>query len=160
MSKKALHDPRRDRNDALGAISEEDADEQAHKVGYGQPPLHTRFRPGHSGNPKGRPKVQKCRDIKQEIQEVFLREILVRDGDKTQRVSGIVLLFRKLLNDALKGDRRATLASYKLASELGVLNIKDKSGLDLSQLTAAEREQCLKTLDILRRARVLDRDRD
>jgi uncharacterized protein DUF5681 len=25
-------------------------------VGYGRPPLATRFRKGHSGNPKGRPK--------------------------------------------------------------------------------------------------------
>ena len=25
-------------------------------VGYGKPPLHTRFRKGRSGNPRGRPK--------------------------------------------------------------------------------------------------------
>jgi hypothetical protein len=24
--------------------------------GYGKPPLHTRFKPGQSGNPRGRPK--------------------------------------------------------------------------------------------------------
>jgi hypothetical protein len=26
------------------------------RVGYGRPPLATRFRPGQSGNPRGRPK--------------------------------------------------------------------------------------------------------
>ena len=28
----------------------------AYTVGYGRPPQHTRFLPGRSGNPKGRPK--------------------------------------------------------------------------------------------------------
>src|SRR3954464_9043488 len=27
-----------------------------YSVGYGKPPLHTRFRKGHSGNPSGRPR--------------------------------------------------------------------------------------------------------
>jgi len=27
-----------------------------YEVGYGRPPVHARFRPGQSGNPKGRPK--------------------------------------------------------------------------------------------------------
>ena len=27
-----------------------------HEVGYGKPPKHTRFKPGQSGNSKGRPK--------------------------------------------------------------------------------------------------------
>ena len=26
------------------------------KVGYGKPPKHSRFQPGRSGNPRGRPK--------------------------------------------------------------------------------------------------------
>ena len=30
-----------------------------HKVGYGKPPAETRFKPGHSGNPRGRPKGSK-----------------------------------------------------------------------------------------------------
>jgi hypothetical protein len=31
----------------------------AYAVGYGRPPVATRFRPGHSGNPEGRPKGSK-----------------------------------------------------------------------------------------------------
>jgi hypothetical protein len=27
-----------------------------YEVGYGRPPIHTRFKPGQSGNPAGRPK--------------------------------------------------------------------------------------------------------
>ena len=30
--------------------------DESDKVGYGKPPLHSRFTRGQSGNPKGRPK--------------------------------------------------------------------------------------------------------
>jgi Family of unknown function (DUF5681) len=33
--------------------------EADHAVGYGRAPRHTRFQPGRSGNPKGRPKGSK-----------------------------------------------------------------------------------------------------
>jgi hypothetical protein len=32
------------------------AADQGYKVGYGRPPLHGQFKPGTSGNKKGRPK--------------------------------------------------------------------------------------------------------
>jgi hypothetical protein len=35
------------------------ADPGDDNVGYGRPPLNTRFQPGRSGNPKGRPKGSK-----------------------------------------------------------------------------------------------------
>jgi hypothetical protein len=156
MSKHRSQDSREGEHRPSSRITE-DADESAYKVGYGRPPLRTRFPPGVSGNPKGRAKLSNYRNIKEEIQQVYLREIAVHDGNKTRRVSGIVLLFHKLLNDALKGDWRAALACYKIAADCGVLNIKDGSGLDLSVLTPAEREQCSKTLEILRKSRVLIR---
>ena len=37
-------------------------------VGYGKPPQHSRFKPGRSGNPKGRPKGQPT------ASETFMRE--------------------------------------------------------------------------------------
>jgi hypothetical protein len=43
-------------------------------VGYGRPPLHSRFTPGKSGNPRGRPKGQ------------LNIETEVREGDRSRRV--------------------------------------------------------------------------
>ena len=40
-----------------------------HAVGFGKPPMHTRFKPGQSGNPRGRPKHS--RNLKTIIQEVL-----------------------------------------------------------------------------------------
>jgi len=36
-----------------------DDDKTDYKVGYKKPPLHTRFRKGQSGNPRGRPRGSK-----------------------------------------------------------------------------------------------------
>jgi hypothetical protein len=130
-----------------------------YQVGYGRPPVHSRFKPGVSGNPKGRPKPIKVRNIKKDVQQVFLRELAVRDGHKTRRVSGIVLLYQKLLSDALKGDTRAALAAYKLASECGVLAIHDVVEVDHSILTPEEREICRKATEILVKAQVIPRAR-
>jgi hypothetical protein len=33
--------------------------ERDYEVGYGRPPRHTRFKPGRSGNPRGRPSGSK-----------------------------------------------------------------------------------------------------
>jgi hypothetical protein len=39
----------------------DDDDDGEERVGYGKPPRHTRFKPGHSGNRKGRPKGAESR---------------------------------------------------------------------------------------------------
>jgi hypothetical protein len=47
--------------------------ESGYKVGYGKPPLHSRFQPGQSGNPAGRPKGRQtlARDLYEELQETI-----------------------------------------------------------------------------------------
>jgi len=42
----------------------------AYQVGYGKPPLHTRFRRGQSGNPGGRPR----RPATERVKALALRE--------------------------------------------------------------------------------------
>ena len=34
---------------------------RTYKIGYGKPPVKTRWKPGHSGNPKGRPRGSRNR---------------------------------------------------------------------------------------------------
>ena len=76
-----------------------------YEVGYGRPPGHTQFKPGQSGNPKGRPKGQPT------ASKIFMREaarvVHMQVGDKVETISKLEGVFRKLFNMALNGDPRA-----------------------------------------------------
>src|SRR5258708_20178379 len=47
-------------------------------VGYGRPPVHSRFKPGKSGNPKGRAK--QSRNMRTIVQQVLTEDIHIPTG--------------------------------------------------------------------------------
>jgi hypothetical protein len=76
-----------------------------YEVGYGRPPKHTRFQPGRSGNPQGRPKGTK--NLKTDLIEELGEKILVREGDQPRRVSKQRAIVKTLAARTLQGDARA-----------------------------------------------------
>ena len=78
------------------------------KVGYKHPPKHTRFKPGQSGNPRGRPK--RARSLKAEFLEELGEVISVREGDREVKISKQRAFVKALVAAAIKGDMRATTA--------------------------------------------------
>lgn len=76
-----------------------------YNVGYKKPPKASQFKPGQSGNPKGRPKG--TRNLATDLQEELSAKIVVREGNKQQRMSKQQALVKTLFNNALKGDIRA-----------------------------------------------------
>ncbi len=74
-------------------------------VGYGRPPRHSRFEPGQSGNPKGRPKGS--RNLKTEFESVLNERVSLREGDKAKRVTKSRGILEVLVAKALKGDTKA-----------------------------------------------------
>src|SRR5260370_38206787 len=77
-------------------------------VGYRKPREATRFKPGTSGNPKGRPKgsANLATDLSAELGE----QITVREGGRPRRISKQRALIKSLMAKALQGDVRATSA--------------------------------------------------
>ena len=72
-----------------------------YEVGYRRPPKTTRFKPGQSGNPKGRP--AKSRNFKSDVKKTLETPIrLVKDG-KPQTVSTQEGVLLRLSEKALKG---------------------------------------------------------
>src|SRR6478609_8709514 len=84
-----------------GKISRKD-----YEVGYGRPPQHTRFRPGCSGNPKGRPKG--TQNLKTDLMEELSERISISEGGKPKKLSKQRALLKSLLAKAItKSDARA-----------------------------------------------------
>jgi hypothetical protein len=75
------------------------------KVGYKKPPLHSRFQPGHSGNPRGRPK--KAASVGHELVVELDRKVTVRENGVEQTMPKAAALAKSLVARALAGDMRA-----------------------------------------------------
>lgn len=74
-------------------------------IGYRKPPREHQFQPGHSGNPKGRPKG--ARSFATQLQEVADLPVHLNEGGKRRKVSTSKAVLLRLREKALKGDQRA-----------------------------------------------------
>ena len=104
------------------------ASQPDHAVGYGKPPLSTRFKPGESGNPKGRPKNSK--NLKTLIRQALTAKISIREGSSNRRVSKIEGVVLRQLESALKGEDRAAMAVIKMAMQMGFLEDPPPEAVD------------------------------
>lgn len=73
-----------------------------YEVGYGRPPKHSRFKPGRSGNPNGRPR--KSKDLNRLIQAELDKTVLVKEDGRERRISKRTAVVKRLVNGAMKGD--------------------------------------------------------
>lgn len=80
----------------------------SYAVGFGKPPVHSRYKPGQSGNPKGRPRGRKNKNTI--LQEFLSQKITVRQGGKPFKMSKLSAMLLTLVNKALSGDLRSISA--------------------------------------------------
>jgi len=85
-------------------------------VGYGRPPSPSRFKPGQSGNPRGRPKG--TRNLLSDLRDELAEKIRIREGGKELRVSKQRAFVKILVAAAVKGDPRATTALVALCARV------------------------------------------
>jgi hypothetical protein len=74
-------------------------------TGYGKPPNQHRFRPGQSGNPKGRPTGAK--NTATLLREILDRKIEVRTGSTVRKISVREAMLTRFTESALKGDTKS-----------------------------------------------------
>lgn len=96
-------------------------------VGYGRPPKHTRFKPGHSGNPKGRPKG--TINLKTDLVEELSERISVSEGGKPKKLSKQRALLKSLVAKAItKGDARAANILINLIVRVLEVSAEEREG--------------------------------
>ena len=87
------------------ASSSRRRERSGYEVGYCQPPKHTRFKPGNSGNPKGRPKGAKNEVTI--LRNILNRQIDSRQDGKVRKISVLEGILLRFTEDALKGNPKS-----------------------------------------------------
>jgi Family of unknown function (DUF5681) len=71
-------------------------------VGYGRPPVATRFRLGGIGNPKGRPKKEKT--VGQDLEEALMIRVRIEESGRSKTMTAQQVILRNLVRAAARGD--------------------------------------------------------
>jgi hypothetical protein len=106
-----------------------------HQVGYGKPPLHSRFQKGQSGNPSGRPAGRKrLTDL---FAEELHRLVSKHGAPGEEQISALQAVIRAQFKLAADGDGPAQRAFLNLAKELA----KQELEAEEKQLEAEEKRK-------------------
>lgn len=102
-------------------------DRREGEVGYGKPPAEHRFKPGQSGNPRGRPKGAKGRraTAKRVLMEKHRADPSGTGKPKQYTAIELTLITLKLL--AASGDQRAFKAFTDLEKKFGPVDMDGKT---------------------------------
>lgn len=95
-----------------------------YEVGYKKPPKHTRFQPGVSGNPKGKPK--KNTTFEEEVRAIFKTRMTVTKNGKNVSLTKRQLLLEQIVNGAINKDptlMRMALPLLKMADDVPELEV-------------------------------------
>ena len=106
-------------------------------VGYGKPPEEHRFKPGTSGNPRGRPRGSKNRrpsETKEhQLQDILLKEarrrVTVTENNRPIRMTVVQAIVRSMAIRAAKGDTRSqrSFTGLVVRAELGSMKRRQEA---------------------------------
>lgn len=105
-----------------------------HGVGYLNPPKHTHYRKGQSGNPAGRPRAPKADGLSLEEQPLLNavheragKSVRMREGNTVSEVGVREALFQSVLATALKGNARSQGLALDLIRAADIQRARDRA---------------------------------
>lgn len=111
--------------------------EEPYFVTRGKPPRETQFKPGQSGNPKGRPKGS--REITTLIEQELDRTIEVTLQGRSVKLTRREVIVRRIIDKALQGDPKAIATCLSIEGAKAGGKGKDKGSIaDLEALALAD----------------------
>lgn len=88
------------------------------EVGFGKPPTHTQFKPGISGNPKGRPKGS--RNLTTILAKALRERVIVNENGRRRTMTKLDAAVGQLVNKSASGDLAALRQLIILAASIDV----------------------------------------
>lgn len=101
----------------------------ADAVGFGRPPQAHQFKPGQSGNPRGRPKGAKNEVTI--LRELLNRKIDVREGGRVRKITVLEAILLRFTEDALKGNTKT--AAFLFNRYAGTQGDQSRPGDELNE---------------------------
>lgn len=100
------------------------------EVGYGRPPKHSQFKPGQSGNSKGRPKGS--RNFKTDVDATLRSPVKITQDGRVRSITTQRASLERLRADALKGNQRANEQLIRLGEKYTEPNVTVGAPLEAS----------------------------
>ena len=92
-------------------------------VGYGNPPKHSQFKKGTSGNKNGRPKGAK--NLATLFHTALNQRVAISENGQRRTITKLEAAIMQLTNKAATGDAKAFQATISVLKELGDLKLPD-----------------------------------
>ena len=85
------------------------------EIGNRRPPLATRFRPGQSGNPRGRPKM--ASRLRALFERELGEEVEANENGELVRITKLEATVKQFVNRAANGDHRAAQLVFSVVAD-------------------------------------------
>jgi hypothetical protein len=89
---------------------------RSYEVGKGRPPVSTQFRPGQSGNPKGRPRGHK--NLATLFADAFAQKLEIKENGRIRKITVKEAIVIRLVKAALDGDLKAIAYLLEIEPEI------------------------------------------